>query len=115
MTVLTLELAPDLLQQLKQEAERRGQSVETVVASVLREHVSVAAPQREDVDPAPTGAHERLRDVLQSAGLWTGLGPELQKRAESSTATLEDVQAAFARAGGTPLSEVVLEQRGPKE
>ena len=112
MTILTLELAPDLLQQLKQEAERTGQSVETVAATVLREHVPNARPQRYDVDNAPSEAHARLREALQSAGLLTDLGPELQKRAESSTATLEDVQAAFARAGGVPLSEIVLEQHG---
>jgi len=27
---------------------------------------------------------------------------------------LEDVEAALARVGGKPLSEIVLEQRGPK-
>jgi hypothetical protein len=28
---------------------------------------------------------------------------------------LEDVEASLARVGGKPLSEIVLEQRGPKE
>lgn len=49
------------------------------------------------------------------AGLLTEIGPELQKRASLSTATLDDVQAAFARVGGKPLSEVVIEQRGPAD
>jgi len=34
--------------------------------------------------------------------------------AAQSTATLAEIQATFARVGGQPLSEIVIEQRGPK-
>ena len=67
-----------------------------------------------DIVPAPAGERERVRAALQAAGLRAELGPEAQLLAAESTATLEEVEAAFARAGGQPLSEIVLEQRGPK-
>ena len=61
----------------------------------------------------PDSDRERARQVLRAAGLLTELGPNLRKLADS-TVRLEDVQAALARAGGKTLSEIVLEQRGPK-
>ncbi len=62
----------------------------------------------------PDSERERARQVLRAAGLLTELGPNSRKLADS-TVRLEDVQAALARAGGKTLSEIVLEQRGPKE
>ena len=61
----------------------------------------------------PASERERARQVLRAAGLLTELGPNLRRLADS-TVRLEDVQAALARAGGKTLSEIVLEQRGPK-
>ena len=61
----------------------------------------------------PDSERERARQVLRAAGLLTELGPNLRKLADS-TVRLEDVQAALARVGGKTLSEIVLEQRGPK-
>jgi hypothetical protein len=52
--------------------------------------------------------------VLLAAGLLAEPTPEMLAVAAQSTATLEEVQAAFARVGGKPLSEIVIEQRGPK-
>ncbi|HMO58209.1 MAG TPA: hypothetical protein PKA05_21315 [Roseiflexaceae bacterium] len=37
------------------------------------------------------------------------------RTAAGATLSLEEVQAILARAGGKPLSEIVIEQRGPKE
>lgn len=62
----------------------------------------------------PQPDREEARRILQAAGLLTELGPELRQRAESSTATLEEVIAAMDRAGGKLLSEIVLEQRRAK-
>ena len=64
---------------------------------------------------APDGERERSIDVLRAARLLAEPSPDMLARAAQSTATLEDVQAAFARAGGKPLSEIVLNQRGAKE
>ncbi|MSP13763.1 MAG: hypothetical protein EXR62_12515 [Chloroflexi bacterium] len=57
---------------------------------------------------------ERATEILRAAGLLAELGPEEKDRAARSTATLEEVQAAFAATAGKPLSEIVIEQRGPK-
>ncbi len=53
--------------------------------------------------------------MLRAAGLLAELSPEEKERAAQSTATLEEVSAALDRAGGKPLSEIILEMRGPKE
>jgi hypothetical protein len=57
---------------------------------------------------------EQVLKVLQTAGLLTELGPEMQERALRSAASLEEVQVAFDTTSGKPLSEIVIEMRGPK-
>ena len=106
MTTVTLEVQPRLYAQLMQEAARAGRPLEALIAEWLEQRFPL---------PAPVGERERARDVLRAAGLLTELGPELKRRAAQATMSLEDIHAVFARAGGTPLSEMVLEQRGPKE
>jgi hypothetical protein len=115
MTMLTLDLPPDVYLRLHQDAERMGQTVESLAAMWLVERTR-HTPARDDLPPpALPGERERARAVLREAGLLTELSPEEKERAARSTATLEEVQAAFARAGGKPLSEIVDEMRGPKE
>ncbi len=115
MTTLTLDLPPDVYQRLHREADRVGQAVELLATEWLMERAR-QVPARNDLPPpAPPSERERARAVLHEAGLLTELGPELKRRAEQSTATLEEVQAAFARAGGKPLSEIIIEMRGPNE
>lgn len=106
MTTLTLELPPDLYRWLQEEAGRVGQPVESLAEQWLAERL-----------PSPVSRSERARaiDVLRNAGLLTELGPELKRLAQESTATLEEVSAALSRPGGRPLSEIILEQRGPKD
>ncbi len=108
MTSLILELSDELYERLRAEAERQGRSEGEVAREWLSERLDVPAP-------APAGERERATEVLRAAGLLTELGPEGKERARRSTATLEEVRAALGRAGGKPLSEVVLEMRGPKE
>ena len=115
MTTLSLDLPADVYHRLHQEADRVGRPVEALAADWLTERVPPAAPRDDVPPPAPPGERERALEVLRAAGLLTQLGPELKQRAEQSTATLEEVQAAFARAGGKPLSEIVIEMRGPKD
>ena len=105
MTALTLELATDLMERLQIEAARLGKPAEVLVGEWLTAHLTPIPPLSE---------RERAREVLRAAGLLTELGPELKRRAAESTASLEEVSAALSRAGGKPLSEMVIEQRGPK-
>jgi hypothetical protein len=108
MTTLTLELPPELYERLRVTADQLGTSAEAVAQAWLAERLA-------SQHPATMSDRERVREALRAAGLLAELSPELRKRAESSTATLEEVSAALERAGGKPLSEIVLEQRGPKE
>jgi hypothetical protein len=58
---------------------------------------------------------DRVTEVLRAVGLLAELSPAEKERASRSTMTLEEVSAALDRAGGKPLSELILEMRGPKE
>jgi hypothetical protein len=104
MTTITLDLSPDTYQRLLVEAGQRGAPVEAVAEKLLTEQLA--------------GVHLSERDraiaVLRAAGLLTELSPEEKERAARSTATLEEVQAALAQGEGLTLSEIVIEQRGPK-
>ena len=106
MTTLTLDLPTELYERLHTEAERLGKPVATVAQEWLAERL----PPTE-----PSSDRERVRAVLRAAGLLVEPTPEELARAEAVTVTLEEVRAELDRAGGRPLSEIVLEQRGPKE
>ena len=70
-------------------------------------HTADTPPKESDSD------RKKADQALRAAGLLTGLGADLRRLADPAV-RLEDVNAALARAGGKPLSEIVLEQRGPK-
>jgi len=105
MSQLTIDLRPDVFERLRREAARTGKPIEMLANELLAEGL----PTETQDD------RERTREVLRAAGLLTELGSELKQRAAQSTASLEEVSAALSRAGGKPLSEIVIEQRGPKE
>jgi hypothetical protein len=106
MTELTVQLSSDAYRRLYEEAVRLGKSPQAVAAEWLVEKLNL---------PAVTSADDRelARQVLRAAGLLAELGPGLRERADP-TIRLEDVSEALRRAGGKPLSEVVLEQRGAR-
>jgi hypothetical protein len=106
MTTLTLELSSELYERLRLEAERVGESIQTTAQKLLTERLTV---------PAPPGEREQAIAAMRAAGLLAELGPEMKMRAQRSTMTLEEVRAALDKAGGKPLSELILEMRGPKE
>lgn len=56
----------------------------------------------------------QVTEALLAAGLLTELAPEEKRRAEATTVTLPEVRAALDRAAGKPLSELIIEMRGPK-
>ena len=105
VTTLTIDLPSDLYERLRAEAQRLGRPVEELVEAWVAEHLP----------PTPQSERERAREVLRAAGLLTELGPELKRLAAASTATLDEVSAVLSRPGAKPLSDIILEQRGPKE
>ncbi len=108
MTTLTLELPPELYDRLRAEGLLADKPVELVAQELIVERL-------ETILAARIRERERAIEALRAAGLLTELSPEEKERAARSTATLEEVNAALARAGGKPLSELILEMRGPKE
>ena len=106
MTTLTVDLPKRVYEHLHTIAQRQQKSIETVAQEWLTEKSAVEQPMSE---------HERAIAALRMAGLLTELSLKEKARAAQSTLTLDEARAILDRAGGKPLSEVVLEMRGPKE
>jgi hypothetical protein len=68
----------------------------------------------EAIQPA-ANERERATALLRAAGLLAEPSSSLQQLAAESTLTLDEARAILDRAGGKPLSEIILEMRGPKE
>ena len=113
MTLLTIELPAHVYERLRATALQQGKPVEKIAQAVLVEHALQLRPDL--VAPALPGERELLTEVLRAAGLLAESGPELKARAARLTMTLEEAQAILNRARGKPLSEVIIEMRGPKE
>jgi hypothetical protein len=103
MTIVTLDLPPDRYDRLNEEAQRRGKPIEAVAEALLAARLAT-----------PMSERERGTEVLRAAGLLAEPGPEMKRRAVRSTATLAEVQAGLPKGTGKTLSEIVIEQRGPK-
>jgi len=112
MTTLTLTLPAELYERLRVVAIQQGQPVEEIAQAWLAEQSAQARPELPP--PALPGEHERATAVLRDAGLLMESGPELKARAARSRLTLDQARAILDRAGGKPLSETILEMRGPK-
>ncbi len=108
MTELVLELAPELYERLEVQARQMGKSAQVIAQEWLAEQLAWSPS-------APPSEREQAVEALRAAGLLAELSPEEKQRAAQSTATLEEVRTALDRAGGQPLSELILEMRGPKE
>jgi hypothetical protein len=106
MTALLLNLSPEVYDRLREEAARQGKPPEGVAQQLLTD---VLAP------PPLASDRERSIAAMRAAGLLVEPSPAMLARASRATMTLEEVSAALDRAGGKPLSEVILEQRGTKE
>ena len=104
-TTIAIHLSGDLYQRLHAEAQRRGISIETTAETLLIERLP----------PPQFIERDRVTEVLRKAGLLAQPGEDMQARARRSVATLEEVQAALAKGYGPTLSEIVIEQRSPKE
>lgn len=102
MVMLTLEVPEDLYTRMQQVADQIKQPLSDLITTYLEQRFT---------PPAPAGEREQALALLRSVGLLTELGPSLQQLASQSTLSLHDVQAIFTRVGGTPLSELAIQQR----
>src|SRR5262245_15047629 len=106
VATLTLELPPEAYQRLHEAATRLGKPPQVVAQEWLIERLSMPMP-------TPDSTRASVRRVLRAAGLLAEprLDPPMQI---DRPVRLEDVEASLDRVGGKPLSEIILEQRGPK-
>jgi hypothetical protein len=100
---LTIELSPEAYDQLRRRAEEAGKAPEALSRELLEDALR-------DEQPPPKSA----REILEAAGMVRPLGPYLESKIIPGV-TLEEVQRILTEAGGPSLSEIILEQRGPKE
>lgn len=105
MTTLTIDLPPEVYDRLSAAAHQQQKPVEALAREWIAER-SVTAPE-------PT-ERERVREALRSAGLLAEPTSEMRRIAASSTLSLSEAQAILDRTEGPPLSEVIIEMRGPK-
>jgi len=106
MATLKIELSSELYERLRSIASSRGTSVEMLAQTWIQ--------AQSEVESAPESMRERLRAALRAAGLLAEPSEEMRRIAAESTLTLEEARAILDRVGGKPLSEVILEMRGPK-
>lgn len=105
MTTLMIELPPDLYRRLEEVAAHEAKKPAEWARLLLEERL-VAVPEEKN-------EQEKARRALREAGLLVELGPGLKKLIRPGVHH-EEVEASLARAGGKPLSEIILDQRGPK-
>jgi len=106
MTTITIDLPTSVYERLNAVAQQRHTTIEFIVQEWLTEKSATNSTLSE---------RDRATAALRAAGLLSEPSPALQRLAAESTLTLEDARVILDRAGGKPLSELVLEMRGPKE
>jgi|Deesub1362B_J571_1020462.scaffolds.fasta_scaffold02721_4 hypothetical protein len=108
METLTIELSTEVHKLLLRRAAEAGLEIEAMAAEAIRRWLLLPnEAQRMRIK------RERVRQKLRDAGLIRPISEELRKMIIPNVRH-EDVEAAFARAGGKPLSQIIIEQRGPK-
>lgn len=104
MTVM-IQIPDDLMHKLQQRATREGIEPYSLATDILRSAL----------EPGVSTASERsaVLEVLRRAGLVVELSTELRKKIIPGV-THKEVRDTLARADGQPLSEIAIQQRGPK-
>jgi hypothetical protein len=103
MTTLMIEVPPETYAELSSIAKQTGRSAADLALAQLQQWLASlhSQPSREQA-------------LLREAGLVADPSPEMLQRAAQASMTLSEVRAALDRVGGKPLSEVIIEMRGPK-
>lgn len=107
MTTLILDVPRDVFVQLQQRAVGTGTSIEAVAQELLAEQLA-QQPMKLHAERDAVG------DILREARLLADLTPDEARRGAEADISLDEVSAALDRAGGPPMSELIMEMRGPK-
>jgi hypothetical protein len=123
MATVIVELPTASYEQLTQRAAASGKSPEALSREILEAALGAngARPAGGVETPAPDppavpsdGGPPSLREILQAEGLLSELSPELRSLIIPGV-TLEQVHEIFKDTGGPSLSDIIIEQRGPKD
>ncbi len=127
MPTLTINLRPTTFERLRQRADEAGTSPEALSGELLEAALGAGLPPTPEAldegggDFAHASGHKpaatprkSTREILREAGHLTELSPYLRSLIIPGV-TLEEVHAIMAKGGGPPLSEIIIEQRGPKD
>lgn len=102
METLTVRLSSEAYQALRERASKEGKSIEDLTGEMLEKAVVKGVN-------GMAGA----REILEAAGRVRPLGSALRQRIIAGV-SLEQVRRSLAQVEGPSLSEIILEQRGPK-
>jgi hypothetical protein len=103
MNTITLNVDPELYEQVSAEAKARGQAME----EYSRELFESAFETRRK------SSKQTARELLEAAGMLRPLGNELRKLIISDV-PLDEIIEEMSKAGGPSLTEILQEHRGPK-
>jgi hypothetical protein len=106
MTQLLLDLPHEIHERLQARAAQAGKPSPVLAVEMLSALLNPPA--------SLTYEREQVRAALQAAGLLGSLGPEMLARAQQADMSLAEIQTALDTSDGQPLSEIILEMRGPK-
>jgi hypothetical protein len=98
-----IDISQETYERLEEQARRAGKTPE----SFTRELVETALDAQVQAQPKTT------LEALQAAGRIRPLSDDMRRRIIPGV-TLNEVRAAMTEAAGSSLSEIILEQRGPK-
>lgn len=103
MGTIVVDVSPETYKRLEEEARRTGKSPEVLTRELLE--ASLRACE--------SAANKKTREILQASGKARPLGKNLRRKIIPGV-SLDEVRVSLNRAGGLPLSEIVLKQRGPR-
>ncbi len=107
-TTLAIELPSEVYRRLQQKAAE----IDIAIGKLASEAIETWLASSDDVQDR-RHKREQVRQKLRQAGLFRPLSEQLRNRIIPDVKH-EEVESALARAGGKPLSEIIIEQRGPK-
>lgn len=103
MSTIMIDLPPETYKRLEEQARGVGKALE----AFTRELLETALQAPEEAPP------RTAREILQAAGRVRPLSAALRCKIIPGV-TLDEVRMALAQAAGPSLSEIIVEQRGPK-
>jgi len=106
MSTLAIELPLETCQRRQERARRASKPPESLIQDLVEKALREERMGKELGESAP--------EILEASGRARSLGEALRRGVIPGVTPPEEVRSALSRAGGPSLSELVLEQRGPK-